>query len=216
MARDSLIKNLISPDALFHRFADFFRGFFACLFFAIGDSRSRGDRVLLILVVASTAPAAPKPIASAILSTPPVSEFEQFSDRLLRGQILWPQIAVPVDVAKADLTDKERKAVQAGSALLESLLASRGAVKDEMRRERVARLIEHTHQRLNLQPGIPDISFATLFFDHVMEASLKPAFFPANLTVAGKARERVDRYPDRVSAKPTYSGSPSKYLTALF
>ena len=63
-----------------------------------------------------------------------------------------------------------------------------------MRRERVARLIEHTHQRLNLQPGIPDISFATLFFDHVMEASLKPAFFPANAVVAGKARERVDRY----------------------
>ena len=27
-----------------------------------------------------------------------------------------------------------------------------------------------------------------------MEASLKPAFFPANAVVVGKARERVDRY----------------------
>lgn len=194
MARDSIIKNLISPDALFHRFADFFRGFFLVCFSLLATIGLAGTGYFSFLVVASTAPAAPEPIASGILSSPPVSEFEQFSDRLLRGQILWPQIAVPVDVAKADLTDKERKAVQAGSALLESLLASRGAVKDEMRRERVARLIEHTHQRLNLQPGIPDISFATLFFDHVMEASLKPAFFPANAVVAGKARERVDRY----------------------
>ncbi len=108
-----------------------------------------------------------------------ITEFEQFSDRLLQGQILWPQVAIPVDaVAKADLTDKERKAIQAGSALLESLLASRGVAKDENRRARVARLIEYTHQRLSLQPGIPDISFATLFFDHIMEASLKPVFFP--------------------------------------
>jgi hypothetical protein len=127
-------------------------------------------------------------------NAPEISEFESFSDRLLQGQILWPQVSIPVDVATTDLTDKERKAIQAGSALLESLVASRGVEKDEERRQRVARLIEHAHQRLSVQPGIPDISFATLFFDHVMQASLQPAFFPTNASVAGQARERVDRY----------------------
>ena len=81
--------------------------------------------------------------------------------QLLQGQILWPQVSIPVDVATTDLTDKERKAIQAGSALLESLVASRGVEKDDDRRQRVARLIEHAHQRLSVQPGIPDISFPT-------------------------------------------------------
>ena len=75
----------------------------------------------------------------------------RLSDRLLQGQILWPQVAIPVGAARAELTEKERKAIQAGSALMESLLASRGVEKDDERRQRVARLIEHTHQRLSLQ-----------------------------------------------------------------
>jgi len=194
MARDSVIKKLISPDALFHRFADFFRGFFLVCFALLATLGPTGTAYFSAQVVISdtpTAPAHPELMAS---NAPQITEFEQFSDRLLQGQILWPQVAIPVDVAKAELTDKERKAIQAGSALLESLLASRGVAKDESRRERVARLIEYTHQRLSLQPGIPDISFATLLFDHIMEASLKPVFFPTNAAVAGQARERVDRF----------------------
>jgi hypothetical protein len=153
-----------------------------------------GTAYFSVQVVISDTPNAPAHQELTAFNAPQITEFEQFSDRLLQGQILWPQVAIPVDVAKAELTDKERKAIQAGSALLESLLASRGVAKDESRRERVARLIEYTHQRLSLQPGIPDISFATLFFDHIMEASLKPVFFPTNAAVAGQARERVDRY----------------------
>ena len=145
-------------------------------------------------VVISDTPSAPLQEIANRFNAPEISEFESFSDRLLQGQILWPQVSIPVDVATTDLTDKERKAIQAGSALLESLVASRGVEKDEERRQRVARLIEHAHQRLSVQPGIPDISFATLFFDHVMQASLQPAFFPTNASVAGQARERVDRY----------------------
>lgn len=194
MARDSIIKKFISPDALFHRFADFFRGFFLLCFSLLATLGLAGTGYFSFLVIASTTPTAPQPVASNIFRTPLVSEFKQFSDRLLQGQILWPQVTTPVDAVQAELTDKERKAVQAGSALLESLLASRGVVKDENRRAQVARLIEHTHHRLSLQPGIPDISFATLFFDHIMEASLKPVFFPTNSAVAGQARERVDRY----------------------
>ena len=139
-------------------------------------------------------PNAPAQTAVTRFSGPNVSEFETFSDRLLKGEILWPQAAIPIGTARAELTEKERKAIQAGSALLESLLASRGVEKDEERRQRVVRLIEHAHQRLSLQPGIPDLSFATLLFDHIMEASLKPAFFPKKASVAGQARERVDRY----------------------
>ena len=184
----------ISPDALFHRFADFFRGFFLLCFSLLATLGLAGTGYFSFLVIASTTPTAPQPVASNIFRTPLVSEFKQFSDRLLQGQILWPQVTTPVDAVQAELTDKERKAVQAGSALLESLLASRGVVKDENRRAQVARLIEHTHHRLSLQPGVPDISFATLFFDHIMEASLKPVFFPTNSAVAGQARERVDRY----------------------
>lgn len=194
MARDSIIKKFISPDALFHRFADFFRGFFLLCFSLLATLGLAGTGYFSFLVIASTTPTAPQPVASNIFRTPLVSEFKQFSDRLLQGQILWPQVTTPVDAVQAELTDKERKAVQAGSALLESLLASRGVVKDENRRAQVARLIEHTHHRLSLQPGVPDISFATLFFDHIMEASLKPVFFPTNSAVAGQARERVDRY----------------------
>jgi hypothetical protein len=194
MARDSVIKKLISPDALFHRFADFFRGFFLVCFALLATLGLTGTAYFAVQVVISDTPNAPVYQETAAFNAPQIAEFVQFSDRLLKGQILWPQVAIPAEVAKADLTDKERKAIQAGSALLESLLASRGLAKDEIRRERVARLIEHTHQRLNLQPGIPDISFATLFFDHIMEASLKPVFFPTNGAVAGQARERVDRY----------------------
>ncbi len=194
MARDSVIKKLISPDALFHRFADFFRGFFLICFALFAILGLTGTAYFSALVVVSDAPTIPAHTANTGFSAPQITEFEQFSDRLLQGQILWPQVVIPVDRAKVDLTEKEQKAIQSGSALLESLLASRGVAKDEDRREKVARLIEHTHQRLSLQPGIPDLSFATLFFDHVMEASLKPAFFPTNAAVAGQARERVDRF----------------------
>jgi len=194
MARDSVIKKLISPDALFHRFADFFRGFFLVCFALLATLGLTGTAYFSARVVISDTPNAPAHQELTAFNAPQITEFEQFSDRLLQGQILWPQVAIPVDVAKAELTDKERKAIQAGSALLESLLASRGVAKDESRRERVARLIEYTHQRLSLQPGIPDISFATLLFDHIMEASLKPVFFPTNAAVAGQARERVDRF----------------------
>ena len=194
MARDSVIKKLISPDALFHRFADFFRGFFLVCFALLAILGLIGTAYFSALVVVSDAPTIPTHTANTGINVPQITEFEQFSDRLLQGQILWPQVVIPVDLAKVDLTDKERKAIQSGSALLESLLASRGVAKDEDRREKVARLIAHTHQRLSLQPGIPDLSFATLFFDHVMEASLKPAFFPTNAAVAGQARERVDRF----------------------
>ena len=194
MARDSVIKKLISPDALFHRFADFFRGFFLVCFALLATLGLTGTAYFSAQVVISDTPNAPAHQELTAFNAPQITEFEQFSDRLLQGQILWPQVAIPVDVAKAELTDKERKAIQAGSALLESLLASRGVAKDESRRERVARLIEYTHQRLSLQPGIPDISFATLLFDHIMEASLKPVFFPTNAAVAGQARERVDRF----------------------
>jgi len=194
MARDSVIKKLISPDLLFHRFADFFRGFFLVCFALLAILGLAGTAYFSALVVVSDAPTIPAYTANTVFNAPQITEFEQFSDRLLQGQILWPQVVIPVDLARVDLTEKERKAVQSGSALLESLLASRGVAKDEDRREKVARLIEHTHQRLSLQPGIPDLSFATLFFDHVMEASLKPAFFPTNAMVAGQARERVDRF----------------------
>jgi hypothetical protein len=194
MARDSVIKKLISPDALFHRFADFFRGFFLVCFALLAILGLTGTAYFSALVVVSDAPTIPTHTANTGFNAPQITEFEQFSDRLLQGQILWPQVVIPVDLAKVDLTDKERKAIQSGSVLLESLLASRGVAKDEDRREKVARLIAHTHQRLSLQPGIPDLSFATLFFDHVMEASLKPAFFPTNAAVAGQARERVDRF----------------------
>ena len=194
MARDFVIKKLISPDVLFHRFADFFRGFFLVCFALLAILGLTGTAYFSALVVVSDAPTIPAHTANTGFNAPQITEFEQFSDRLLQGQILWPQVVIPVDLAKVDLTDKERKAVQSGSALLESLLASRGVAKDENRREKVARLIEHTHQRLSLQPGIPDLSFATLFFDHVMEASLKPAFFPTKAVAAGQARERVDRF----------------------
>ena len=194
MARDSVIKKLISPDALFHRFADFFRGFFLVCFASLATLGLAGTAYFAAQIVIAETPNAPPNQELTVFRAPLITEFEQFSNRLLQGQILWPQVAVPMDVAKADLTDKERKAIQAGSALLESLLASRGVAKDESRRERVARLIQYTHQRLSLQPGIPDISFATLFFDHIMEASLKPVFFPTNAAVAGQARDRVDRY----------------------
>ena len=194
MARDSVIKKLISPDALFHRFADFFRGFFLVCFALLATLGLTGTAYFSAQVVISDTPSVPIKTEISAFNAPDINEFELFSDRLLNGQILWPQVAVPVDGVQADLTAKERKAVQAGSALLESLIAARGVEKNDDRRQRVARLIEHTHQRLSLQPGIPDISFATLFFDHVMEASLKPAFFPTNTAVAGQARERVDRF----------------------
>jgi len=194
MARDSIIKKLISPDALFHRFADFFRGFFLVCFALLATLGLTGTAYFSAQVVISDTPSVPIKTEISAFNAPDINEFELFSDRLLNGQILWPQVAVPVDGVQADLTAKERKAVQAGSALLESLIAARGVEKNDDRRQRVARLIEHTHQRLSLQPGIPDISFATLFFDHVMEASLKPAFFPTNTAVAGQARERVDRF----------------------
>jgi hypothetical protein len=194
MARDSVIKKLISPDALFHRFADFFRGFFLVCFALLATLGLTGTAYFSAQVVISDTPSVPIKTEINAFNVPDINEFELFSDRLLNGQILWPQVAVPVDEIQADLTAKERKAVQAGSALLESLISARGVEKNDDRRQRVARLIEHTHQRLNLQPGIPEISFATLFFDHVMEASLKPAFFPTNTAVAGQARERVDRF----------------------
>lgn len=195
MARDTDIRKLISPDAVFHHFADLFRGFFLVCFVFLAMLGLVGTGYFSTQIVASNAPNAPSiRQESEDFFAPKVSEFELFSDHLLNGQILWPEIQIPLDGAKVDLTDKEKKAVQAGSALLESLIASRGVEKDDLRRGQVSRLIRHTHQRLRLQPGIPDLSFATLFFDHIMEASMKPAFFPTNASVAGRARERVDRY----------------------
>ena len=194
MARDSVIQKLVSPEALFHRFADFFRGLFLVCFTLLGALGLTGTAYFAAQVVLSDMPNAPAQTTATRFSTPKVSEFEAFSDRLLQGQILWPQVAIPVGAARAELTEKERKAIQAGSALMESLLASRGVEKDDERRQRVARLIEHIHQRLSLQPGVPDLSFATLLFDHIMEASLQPAFFPKKAEVAGQARERVDRF----------------------
>ena len=194
MARDSEIRRLVSPEALFHSFADLFRGFFLVCFALLATLGLAGTAYFSAQVVISDTPSAPLQETASRFNAPEISEFESFSDRLLQGQILWPQVLIPVDVATTDLTDKERKAIQSGSALLESLVASRGVEKDDDRRQRVARLIEHAHQRLSVQPGIPDISFATLFFDHVMQASLQPAFFPTNASVAGQARERVDRY----------------------
>jgi hypothetical protein len=194
MARDSVIQKLVSPEALFHRFADFFRGLFLVCFALLGALGLTGTAYFAAQVVLSDMPNAPTQPTVTRFSAPKVSEFETFSDRLLQGQIIWPRVAIPVGAARAELTEKEGKAIQAGSALLESLLASRGVEKDDERRQRVARLIEHTHQRLSLQPGVPDLSFATLLFDHIMEASLKPAFFPKKAAVAGQARERVDRF----------------------
>ncbi|HBX25795.1 MAG TPA: hypothetical protein DEF72_00040 [Gammaproteobacteria bacterium] len=194
MARDSVIQKLVSSEAFFHRFADFFRGLFLFCFAFLGVLGLTGTAYFAAQVVLSDMPHVPAQSNGVQFSVPNISEFETFSDRLLQGQILWPQVAIPIGAARAELTEKERKAVQAGSALLESLLASRGVEKDEERRQRVVRLIEYTHQRLNLQPGIPDLSFAILLFDHIMEASLKPAFFPAKASVAGQARERIDRY----------------------
>ena len=157
-------------------------------------------------------PNAPAQTTATRFSTPKVSEFEAFSDRLLQGQILWPQVAIPVGAARAELTEKERKAIQAGSALMESLLASRGVEKDDERRQRVARLIEHIHQRLSLQPGVPDLSFATLLFDHIMEASLKPAFFQRK----HRSQDRHVSVSTAISSSTHYStcsGLQNKYLT---
>jgi hypothetical protein len=184
----------VSPEALFHRFADLFRGLFLVCFALLATLGLVGTAYFSAQVVISDAPSLPFEETADRFDAPDISEFESFSDRLLQGQILWPQVSMSMDIADPDLTNKERKAIKSGSALLESLLASRGVEKDEDRRRRVAQLIEHAHQRLSIQPGIADISFATLFFDHVMQASMRPAFFPTNTSVAGQTRDRVDRY----------------------
>ena len=120
MARDSVIQKLVSSDALFHRFADFFRGLFLVCFALLGALGLTGTAYFAAQVVLSDMPNAPAQTAVTRFSAPNVSEFETFSDRLLKGQILWPQAAIPIGAARAELTEKERKAIQAGSALLES------------------------------------------------------------------------------------------------
>ena len=117
---------------------------FVC-FALLGALGLTGTAYFAAQVVLSDMPNAPAQTAVTRFSGPNVSEFETFSDRLLKGEILWPQAVIPIGAARAELTEKERKAIQAGSALLESLLASRGVEKDEERRQRVVRLIEHTH-----------------------------------------------------------------------
>lgn len=199
MPRDNVIKKLISPEALFHRFADVFRGVFLICFSILALAGLGGTGYFAYQVVAVDQPAAPtQPNVIGQFETPSVQEFGQFAERLLQGSVLWPQVMVPeaevTSVIAADLTDKETRAIQAGAALLESLIAARGVEKSEQRRQQVSQLIAHTHQRLRMQPDLPNLSFATLFFDHVMEASMQPVFFPTQAQVAGQARERVDRF----------------------
>ena len=104
MARDFVIKELISPDLLFHRFADFFRGFFLVCFALLAILGINGYGILLCLGGSSlTLRPFPAHTANTGFNAPQITEFEQFSDRLLRGQILWPQVVIPVDLAKVDL-----------------------------------------------------------------------------------------------------------------
>ena len=199
MPRDNVIKKMISPEALFHRFADLFRAFFLLCFSVLALLGAVGTAYFAYQVVAVDPPDGPNPqTVIGQFEAPSVQEFGQFAERLLQGSVLWPQVTVPEadvsSVVAADLTDKETRAIQAGAALLESLIAARGIQKSEQRRQQVSQLIAHTHQRLRMQPDLPDISFATLFFDHVMEASMQPVFFPTQTQVAGQARERIDRF----------------------
>ncbi|MDB9862858.1 hypothetical protein OAC78_05740 [Litorivicinus sp.] len=188
----------MSSDAVFHRFADFFRGFFLVCFSLIALLGFVGTGYFSYQVVAVDVPSSPNVDDVIGFQNPTVGEFELFAGRLLEGTVLWPQVRtldsdLSVDVG-TDLTDTENKAIQGSSALLESLIASRGAEKDEQRREQVSQLIRHTHQRIQMQPGSPEISFATLFFDHLMEASMQPSFFPTQASVAGQTRQRVNRF----------------------
>jgi|GEM_PF-405799 len=199
MPRDNVIKKLISPEALFHRFADVFRAVFLVCFSILALVGLGGTGYFAYQVVAVDSPDGPTPqVVIGQFEAPSVQEFGQFAERLLQGSILWPQVMVPEaavsSVVAQDLTDKETKAIQAGAALLETLIAARGVEKNEQRRQQVSQLIAHTHKRLRMQPDLPDLSFATLFFDHMMEASMQPVFFPTQTQVAGQARERIDRF----------------------
>ena len=117
MARDSVIQKLVSSEALFHRFADFFRGLFLICFALLGALGLTGTAYFAAQVVLSDMPNAPAQTAVTRFSGPNVSEFETFSDRLLKGEILWPQAAIPIGAARAELTEKERKAIRQSEAL---------------------------------------------------------------------------------------------------
>lgn len=198
MPRDREIKRWISPDAMFHRFADVFRGFFLVCFAALSCAGFAGTVYFAYAVIAVEDPNAPDFARVSTFSTPTVDDFGLFAERLLEGNVLWPQVRAPerglLDSAELSMTERERRAVQSGAALLESLVEARGVKKDPERRAQTVRLIEHAHQRISLQPGAPNISFASLFFDHLMEASIEPRFFPSQASVAGQARDRVERF----------------------
>ena len=198
MPKDRDIKLWISPDAMFHRFADLFRGFFLVCFAALSLAGFGGTLYFAYSVIAIDDPETPQLAVADAFATPSVDDFGLFAERLLQGNVLWPQVNAPTysvsENTELTMTEREQRAVQSGAALLESLVAARGVAKDPERRAQTARLIEHAHQRIRLQPGAPNISFASLLFDHLMEASIEPQFFPAQSAVAGQARDRVERF----------------------
>ena len=59
MARDSVIQKLVSSEALFHRFADFFRGLFLVCFALLGALGLTGTAYFAAKVVLSDMPNAP-------------------------------------------------------------------------------------------------------------------------------------------------------------
>lgn len=196
MARDRVVKRLISSEALFHRFADLFRGFFLVSFACLSVIGFLGTGYFALKVVTADIPKVPDLVTPKTFSPPTVEEFRQFADRILDGTILWPTFSQPDIELKVQrgLSMKDSRAIESGAALLESLIAARGVQEDDFRREKAIRLITHTHHRLSSLSGAPDISFARLFFDHLMQASLAPAYFPNNQSIAGQKRERVNRF----------------------
>ena len=96
MPRDNVIRKLISPEALFHRFADVFRGVFLICFSILALAGLGGTGYFAYQVVAVDQPAAPtQPNVIGQFETPSVQEFGQFAERLLQGSVLWPQVMVP-------------------------------------------------------------------------------------------------------------------------
>jgi hypothetical protein len=198
MPRDREIKQWISPDAMFHRFADVFRAFFLICFAVVACVGFAGTAYFGYAVIAVEDPNAPEFVGDTTFSAPTVDDFGLFAERLLQGTVLWPQVNAPdvglIDSEELVMNERERRAVHSGAALLESLVEARGVAKDPERRAETVRLIEYAHQRISLQPGAPNISFASLLFDHLMEASIEPRFFPSQASVAGQTRDRVERF----------------------
>lgn len=196
MARDRLIRNMVAPDALFHRFADLMRGIFLICFTGLALIGFAGTGYFAIQVMLSDVAHEPEFTKLKEFSPPTVEEFQQFADRILDGSILWPTFKAPegfMDLGY-DLTAKDSRAIESGAALLESLVVARGIKEDEERREKAIVLITQKHQRIASLSGAPNISFAHLFFDHLMQASIAPAYFPNRQSVIGQKREQVDRF----------------------